>query len=154
MYAARRWFERFHSLAQATRVPRVELCALIDFHPRCKVTYCRRVLRTGNVFFSVRVLRPCVRVHPRLAQVPAMAVTLCGPPSHPRTSCSPLSFCALASTFIHVLRKFRQWLSRLAAPLPTQERFSFRSRFAPLRLRYSASCASSSNGCHVLCREK
>lgn len=30
-----------------------------------------------NVLFSVIVLRPCVRVHPRLAQVPAMAVTSC-----------------------------------------------------------------------------
>ena len=41
-------------------------------------------------------------------------------------------------------------LSRLADPLPAQSRLVLRYRFAPLRLRYSASCASSSNGCHVL----
>ena len=48
--------------------------------------------------------------------------------------------------------RLRRWLRppSLAAPLPTQSRFSFRSSFAPLRSRYSTSGASSSNGCHVL----
>ena len=40
-------------------------------------------LPTHKHFFPFRVLRPCVRVHPRLAQVPAMAVTSCGPPYPP-----------------------------------------------------------------------
>ena len=99
------------------------------------VTNGRHLLRPpyppNHVFLSVRVLRPCVRVHPCLAQVPAMAVTLCGPPSHPRTFDSPSEFCALAFAFIHVLREFQQWLSRFAAPLPTQERLVLRSSFAP-----------------------
>ena len=68
----------------------------------------------SNVPFAFRALRPCVCVHPRLAQVPAMAVTSCGPPSHPITFDSPSEFCALASALFRVLREFQQWLSRFA----------------------------------------
>ena len=71
-------------------------------------------LPTHKHFFSFRALRPCVRFRQRLAQVPAMAVTLCGPPSHPITFFFPFEFCALASALFRVLRKFQQWLSRLA----------------------------------------
>ena len=149
---------------------------------------------------AFRALRPCVRVHPRLARShvlpPSFAVEhtgfAFGEPCDSRGTFDSLSeFCALAfasvnvpcdrtprvagvaavtsyrlgvyspfkryalaSAFIHVFREFQQWPSRLAAPLPTQSRFSFRYRFAPLRLRSSTPCANSSNGCHVLCREK
>jgi len=60
-----------------------------------------------------------------------MAVTSCGPPSHPITFDSPSEFCALASALFRVLREFQQWLSRFADPLPTQERLVLRSSFAP-----------------------
>ncbi len=64
-----------------------ELCALAEanVHVWRKVTYCRHVLRTGNVFFSVRVLRPCVRVHPRLARWNVLLSRFADPlPTHER----------------------------------------------------------------------
>ena len=58
---------RFLARRDNTACRRLRLCA-----PLRDGTYCRHVLRTPfppmNVLFSVRVLRPCVCVIPRLAQ--------------------------------------------------------------------------------------